>query len=190
MILTIKGVFMNLKKFEYQNKDVPFLKKDVIFRILFAVLFVAVFVWQIVSLFLQYSKSSLNVAMIISTIIVLLTSLLFALLSILYALKDLRIVSVVNKRGRSIDTVSIMFNTEKKGFLNLYKIINEVLAVLSLLVLIFSLTYSVLEFYYFSAVSYYMPVLLLIVVSGFNASYHLNTEIATIQTVQEFNKIY
>ena len=181
--------FMNLKRFEYLNKDVPFLKKDVAFRLGFTVIFFALFVWQFVKLIMQIGKE-LNTAMIVTSIAVLLTSLLFSSLSILYALKSMRILSVVRKNGKCVSSVEILFNTNKNGFMKLYAVITEILALVCGLVLLCSFVYSALEVAYLSSISYYMPVLAIVCMCGFNSVYHINNEIAVVKNVQAFNSIY
>ena len=180
---------MGLKKFEYHSKNIPFLKRDIALRLVFVLVFFAIFAWQFISL-MQNLDSGVNVGMIIATIAVLICSLLFAGISILYCLKSFKILTVVKKTGRCLSSVPILFDTSKKGFLKMYSIITEVLAIVCAIVLLCSLIYSLLEMAYFSSISYYMPVLAIICACGFNSVYHINAEIAIAKNVQEYNSIY
>jgi len=180
---------MNLKKFEYLNKDTPFLKKDVAFRLFFTAVFFGVFVWQFVKLIIQLEQG-LNTAMIISTIAVLIIALLFSGLSILYCLKSMKILSVIRKTGKCVSSVEILFNTNKSGFMKLYSFLTEILAVICGIVLLCSVIYSALEVAYFSTISYHMPVLAIICACGFNSVYHINNEISVVKNVQLYNSIY
>ena len=87
---------MNNKQFEYHNKDIPFLKKDVIYRFIFFGLFALVFIWQFASLIsLLATKSNVSILMIIVSALVLVFALLFCTLSIMYAIKSVKIINVV-----------------------------------------------------------------------------------------------
>ena len=148
---------MNSKKFEYLNKDMPFLKKDIAFRLMFALLYFAVFVWQFAALVIKIvNKATVSTPMIVSTIFVLLLTLLFSGLSLLYCFKSFKILGVVKKNGRCVSSVEILFNTSKKGFMKLYSIITEILAIVCSIVLLCSFIYSVLEIAYYANISYYI----------------------------------
>ena len=182
---------MNTKQFEYLNKDVPFLKKDSIKRMVFSLIYFAIFIWQFMSV---VSKSingeKFNTGMIISSIFVLLVSFMFAGISLLYCFKSIKILDVIKKEGRCVSSVAILFNTSKKGFVSLYSFITEVLAIICSIVLLCSIIYGLLEFSYLSSVSFYMPVLAVLCCCGFYSSYHIKAEIITVKNVQSFNSIY
>ena len=180
---------MGIKRFEYLNSNIPFLKKDVGCRLLFTFVFFGVFVWQFVSLLFNL-KAGLNIGMTVSTVFVLLIALLFAGISIMYALKSMKILSIVKKKGRCTSSVQILFNTSKKGFMKLYSIVTEILSIVCAVVLICTVVYSFLEMAYFSTISYFMPVLAIICFCGFNSVYHINAEIATVKNVQEYHSMF
>jgi len=101
---------MNLKRFEYLNKDVPFLKRDIALRLVFALLYFVIFVWQFASLIVKsINKIIISTPMIISTIFVLLVALLFCGLALLYCFKSFKVLSVVKKEGRCVSSVEILF---------------------------------------------------------------------------------
>ena len=181
---------MNLKKFEFANKDIPFLKRDIIIRLIFTALFTILFIWQFVALFVAQAHNALSTTKIISTICVLLLSLLLAMLGFLYSFKDIKIMNAVKKRGTCVSTVDILFSTKKNSFIKLYEIVTQVLAYVSLFVLLCSITYSILQIAYFSSISYYMPILVLICLAGFNSVFHIKSEIKTIETVREYHSYY
>lgn len=184
------GVIMNLKQFEYLNKDIPFLKKDIAFRLFFALVYFAVFVWQFASVTIKSIHNSITTPMIVSTVAVLVICLLFVGLSLMYCFKSFKILGVVKKKGRCISRVEILFNTEKKGFVKLYSYITEFLTIICSIVLLCSAIYTMLEIAYISSISYYMPVLATICCGGFYSAYHINTEINIVKNVQMYNSIY
>lgn len=181
---------MNLKKFEFTNKDIPFLKRDIIIRLSFSALFIVVFLWQFISLIVAQSASGLSVGKMIATIFVLLFSLLLIMLGFFYAFKDMKIVSAIKRRGTCVSTVDILFSTKKTGFMKLYQLIAFVLALVSLAVLLSSVTYALLQFAYFSSISYFMPILVLVAISGFNSVFHITSEIKTVDTVKQYHSTY
>ena len=182
---------MNSKKFEYLNKDIPFLKKDAALRFTFALIYFAIFTWQFASLVAKnIRKITITTPMIISTIFVMLMSLLFMGLSLMYCFKSMKILDVIKKDGRCVSSVEILFNTSKKGFMKLYSFITEVLAIVCSIVVICSIIYIALDAVYFASISYYMPVLAVLCCCGFYSAYHINSEIDIVKNVQMFNSIY
>jgi len=182
---------MNLKRFEYLNKDVPFLKKDVTSRLLFSLLYFAIFVWQFASIVIKsINKINLSTAMIVASVFVLLVTLMFGALSLLYCFKSLKILSVIKKNGRCVSSVEILFNTEKTGFMKLYSFITEVLTIICSIVVLCSIIYAFLEMAYFASISFYMPVLVVLCCCGFYSSYHIRAEINIVKNVQMYNSIY
>lgn len=181
---------MNLKNFEYINKDVPFLKKDLLFRASFAVLFFAVFLIQLVATLKNLVVSSLSVGNIISSIVVLTTCGLFCFLSILYMIKNLRIIEVVNTKGKCVSSVDVLVKIDKSSFIKLYSIVCDILTLLASIVLICSFTYTFLQATYYSSISFYLPLLITIVLTSYYAVFHIKNEIKTIQTVNQYNSIY
>ena len=122
---------MNLKKFEYLNKDIPFLKKDIAFRVVFALIYFAVFVWQFVSLMMHtINGEHISIPMIISTAFVMILAVLFAGLSLMYCFKSFKVLGVINKNGRCVSSVEILFNTNKRSFIKLYSFITEALSII------------------------------------------------------------
>lgn len=184
-------VIMNLKKFEYLNKDIPFLKKDILFRLTFAILYFAVFCWQFASVVIKIlNNEEINIGMIIATISVLLVSLLFAGISIMYALKSHKVLSVIKKKGRCVSSVEILFNTNKTSFMKLYSFITEALTIICTIVLLCSLLYTILQIGYLSTMSFYLPLLVVICICGYYSSYHINAEISIVNNVNSYNSIY
>ena len=182
---------MNSKQFEYQNRDIPFLKKDVIYRLSFLGLFFAIFIWQFVSLIIKLaSKEDVNIVMIVASTFVLLFSLLFCAVSVMYAIKSLKIIGVVRKTGRCVSSVNFVFDTKKTSFVKLYSIINQILSVVTALIFISSLTFTILKAAYTDSISFYMPCLAAICLCGLNSIYHLNSEAKIMDTVQQYNNLY
>lgn len=181
---------MNLKRFEYFSKDVPFLKRGLFFRFLFFVLFMAVITWQITSMIVIHSQKGLSIPEIISGVTVILLSLLLGLISIAYVFKNMKVIEAIKKHGRCICSVPMLINIKKNSFIRLYSAISFVLALLALVVLLSSLTYSLLQAAYYATVSFYLPLLVLISVAGFNSVFHLKNEIQVLTTVQEYHSPY
>lgn len=180
---------MNFKVFEYQHKDIPFLKKDIVFRTVFAALFFSVFVWQLITLLINVLNNNIHLGITISSTIVLLICLLFTMISLLYALKELRIVSAIRTRGKCVSSVDILHNLRKDSFIKLYSIVTEILAVATSLVLVCAVTYSILEISFYSTVSFYLPLLLTICLTGYFSMFHILNEIKIVKTVEEFHNI-
>lgn len=181
---------MNLKNFEYLNKDIPFLKKELLFRSIFAVMFFAVFLIQFISMIKLLISQTLNIGMAISTTVVLLTCALFCLISIVYMLKTLNIIKTINNQGRCVSSVDILLNTKKDSFIKLYSIVCDILALVASIVLVCSFTYAILQASYYATTSYYLPLLVTISLSAFYSVFHIKNEIKTVQTVNQYNSIY
>ena len=58
---------MNLKKFEFTNKDIPFLKKDIVIRLSFTVMFCAIFIWQFIAFLVTQAKDAMSTGRIVAT---------------------------------------------------------------------------------------------------------------------------
>lgn len=182
---------MNSKRFEYFHKDIKQLKIDIIVRTIFSFLFLATFVWQIIAMVLASMKDSISIMQGVITVIVLVCSLLLCLVTMSFAFKDLRIISTIKMRGKCVSTVQILFKVDsKKSFIWLYNFLMQFLALMTTLVLIACLTYSILQVAYFSTISFYMPFLLMICVASYNSIYHVKDEITTQKTVNQQQPLY
>lgn len=179
-----------MKNFEYLNKDIPFLKKELLFRAVFTVLFFTVFLIQFISMLKNLIADTLNIGMAISSTVVILTCALFCVISIIYMLKTLNIISTVNNHGRCISSVDILLKTKKDSFIKLYSLVCDILAVIASIVLICSFTYAILEASYYATTSYYLPLLVTISFSAYYSVFHIKNEIKTLQTVNQYNSIY
>ncbi len=181
---------MKFKKLEYQHKDLPFLKKDTGYRILFMSLFFLIFIWQLISMFSYYLSDSLSTTMLIVSIFVMLTSLILTFTALIYAFRNLNIMNQIRHSGKSVRTISIISDNKKGSFLKMFNLLTKFIGFVMLLVLVCGLTYSILEIIYYSSITFYMPVLFLFAISGFNSIYHIKAEMNTIQNVNEYNAIY
>ncbi len=182
---------MNSKKFEYFHKDIKQLKIDIIFRMIFSALFLIAFVWQMVSMIIVSIKDSLSIMQGSVATFVLITSLVLCLVTMSYAFKDLRIIAAIKMRGKCVSTVQILFKVDSKSsFLWLYNFIMQFLTIVTSLVLVACVTYSILEISYFSTISFYMPLLLTLCVASYNSIYHIKDEITTQKTVNEQQPLY
>ncbi|MBR6779288.1 MAG: hypothetical protein IKM43_04025 [Clostridia bacterium] len=179
---------MNLKKFEYMNKDIPFLKKDIKCRLAFLILFASLIVWQFVLFLLQID--SLNVIMITIGIVVMLLSFVLCVVMLMYAFKDIKILEIVKKRGSVVSSVSLLPSIKKRSFIKLYSSLSWLLAISMMLLLVSALTYSVLEFVYFNIVSFYLPLIMFVTLTAFNTVYHLKNEIKIVETIREYHDAY
>ena len=180
---------MNSKKFEYVHKDIPMLKKDIIFRTLFTTAFFAIFVWQFVMVIMQMIDKNMSILKIITSSLVLISTLMMAIISFVYIFRNFKIISVIKTRGRCVSSVSLLIQTNKKSFINLYDLLMKCLIVVISLILISSITYTILQVAYLSFVSFYMPILFLICLSGYNSIYHIKNEIYIQNMVQIYNGI-
>lgn len=179
-----------MERFEYQHKDIPMLKKDIFFRFLFMLIFVGIFAWQLVLLISNNIKGTLTPTKTMFSLALLVFALLFAVVSFTYAFRSLNILQKVILNGSAVRNISILSNINKNSFLKIYSFINLLIALIMLAVLCCAITYSVLQYVYFTTISYYMPILLFVTVAGFNSVYHIKTEIKTIQNVREFNNVF
>ena len=177
---------MNSKRFEYTHKDIPFLKKDIVYRTFFILLFLCVFVWQFVDMIKAALNDSLFILQICSTVLVFISCLLLAYISLLYVFKDFRIIAAVKMNGKCVSAVQILIKTNKKSFIWLYNLLIQSLTLLTSIVLICSITYAILQATYFATISYYLPFLVAVCVSGFNSIYHIKNEMQVQNTLQEF----
>ena len=181
---------MRSKKFEYFHKDIKQLKIDIIFRFIFSFSFLAVFIWQIISMILVASKNDLSLIESIVASLVLVSSFMLCFVTFSYAFKDLRIISAIKMNGKCVSSVNILFSVQKTGFLKLYSFLMQFLTLATSLVLIASITYSILEIAVLSTISFYMPLIVLICMAGYNSIYHIKDEINTQKTVHEQNSSY
>ncbi len=181
---------MKTKKYEFHNKDIPDLKKDICFRIIFSFIFFAIFIWQFALLIMSSKSKNINILSVILGSIVMITSIMLALFSLVYAQRFINLTQRIKRNGKAIMNITILFNVRKKSFIKLYAVVAEILAVIMLLILTCSITYSILQYIYYSKVATYLPLLLTICFAGFNSVYHLNSEIKTIERVQEYNNIF
>ncbi len=182
---------MNTKRFEYFHKDIKQLKIDIIVRIIFSILFFATFIWQITAIILEEINGSISILQGSIAAIVLISCLLLCLVTMSFAFKDLRIIAAIKMKGKCVSTISILFKVDsKKSFIWLYNFLMQFLAIVTSLVLIACITYSILEITYLSTISFYMPFLLMICLSSYNSIYHIKDEITTQKTVQEQQPLY
>lgn len=177
---------MNSKRFEFNNKDLPYLKRDIVVRTIFSLLFLAVFVWQFAITINGAIAKSLNILQICSSILVFICSLMLAMISLLYVFRDFRVITAIKVHGRCVTSVQMLIKTHKRSFIWMYSLLIQFLTLATTLVLICSLTYSILQIAYMSSISFYLPLLLTICLSGYNSIYHIKDEMHTQNTVQEY----
>ncbi|MBE5741413.1 MAG: hypothetical protein E7351_02675 [Clostridiales bacterium] len=181
---------MNSKRFDYQHKDIPMLRKNIVLRALFAVMFAAVFVWQLITMITIKTDWVSSIIKLTCSVFVIIFSLLFSFVSLMYALKYFRIISVIKMKGRCVSSVELVFSTKKNGFLKLYSIVSSILTLLTSLVLICVITYAILEATYYSSISFFMPILIFICLSGYNSIYQISDEMNTQKHVEEYNSLF
>ena len=179
---------MKSDRLEFMDKDVPTLKKDFRLRVLFAFMFVAAFVWQLVMLIV--TPGDATTLMIILSCVTMLFSVMFGFVSIIYAIKDMRILEKIKHRGKSVNKANFVFNIEKRSFINLYSFITSLLAVVALLLLVASITYSILEIVYYNTISFYLPMIFAFTLWCFNSSYHIKNEIYLSQNVNRITSMF
>lgn len=178
---------MNSKRFEYTHKDLPYLKKDIVYRTCFIVLFLSVFVWQFGAMIKAAMSDSLFILQICSSVLVFITCLLLSFISLLYVFKDFRIIAAVKMNGKCVSAVQMLIRTNKRSFLWLYNLLIQFLTLVTAIILICSITYAILQATYLATISYYLPFLVAVCLSGFNSIYHIRDEIRVQNTVQEFH---
>jgi len=178
---------MNQKKFEFHNKDIPLLKKDIRKRLLFVILFMAAFISQLIMIILNVSNGVATVSRFILASVVMIMSLLFAVLSVSFIMKANKQINTIKKSGYCVSYISVLPSIHKSGFAKTYSFITQVIAVLTLVLFCWLGTYAVLEFIYFTTVSQFFPLLLLLTVVGFNSSYHIKHELKITESVQVYS---
>ncbi len=181
---------MNSKKFEYFHKDIKQLRIDICFRLFFSALFLALFVWQMITTGMSAYKNDLSLFQGIISAIVLVSALLLFLVTFSYAFKDFRIIAAIKMQGKCVSSVNILFSTKKSGFIKLYSYLIQFLTLGTTLIFVACLTYSFLQVTVLSTISFYMPFLLMLCISSYNAIYHIKDEINTQNTVQEQRPLY
>lgn len=180
---------MRVRRFEYQSKDTPLLKKDIIFRMLFVLLFTIAFIWQIVFMFRDYATHNLTTTHGIVGSCVLIISLLFDIVAFVYAYRSINILQKIKIHGHAVKMITVLSDNRKGSFLKLYNLITKLIAIVMSLALVSGLTYGILEYVYYSTISFYLPILFFVAVSGFNTVYHVTAEIRTIKEVQEYYSV-
>ena len=181
---------MNTKKFEYDIKDKKSLKNDIIFRIFFTILFISIFAWQFTLLLLSKNEGTLSTLKIYLGLSVLFTCLIFVIISMMYIAKNLKILDQLKFHSKAVVSVTVLSSGKKGGFLRLYKFISEVIAIIMLVLAVCAITYSVLEFMHYSTISFYLPLISIITLTGFNTVYHINNELKIIENVRAYNSVY
>ena len=181
---------MKTKRFEYHNKNVPMLKKEIAFRLLFTLLFFVTFIWQFAFILREYSLGTLTTLKSVVSIIVLIVTLVFTIVTLVYAYRCINVMSSIKLHGKAVRFITILSDNKKGSFLKLYSLMNRFITLVMALALVSGITYSILELIYYSSISFYIPILFFVAISGFNSVYHIKAEIQTIKEVQEYNSIY
>lgn len=179
---------MNSQRLEYLSKDTPTIKKDLTLRLLFAALFIGIFIWQFV--LLVQRQAEVSGLMITLSAVTMVFSAMFGFTSLLYAMNALNSLNRIKNRGKAVVYTKFVYNIDKRSFLRLYQLITSILAVLALVLLVSCITYSALAYVYYNSISFYLPMISAFVVWCFNSSYHLKNEIFISQTVNRCNSIY
>lgn len=180
---------MGKKTFEYFHKDIPLLKKDMRTRLSFVILFSICFIAQLGLLIYKLYTRSATTFMAVVSAIVMLFALIFTILSLSFAFKDLQLINGIKKSGSVIHEMSLLPSISNDKAVKIYLMICKILAVAMLLVLACGITYNVLEIIYFSTFSFFIPMLVLVCIVGFNTVYHVKHEIETIQNTKEYSSI-
>ncbi len=182
---------MQTKRYEYHYKDVPAIKKDIAVRVVFALLFFAIFFWQITSTLINFrNNGGLSTIELTMSIYVLLMSAVMGLIALLYANKDLKILNQIHRRGKAVRPMTPIFKIDKTSFARLYSVINFIITIAMIAVLACGITMFVLELVYYSTISYYLPLLVLLSLCGLNSVYHIRNEMKIMKNVQEFSRAY
>ena len=175
---------MNRRKFDYYEKDIKQLKKDILLRCGFAILILATMVWQAYTLITGYMDKSLSTLKIIVAGMVVFAGAVVFLTLLLFIFKDYRIIGTIKANGKCTSSVNILFSTEKTSFIKLYEFFMFFISLSTSLVLVAGVTYSILEVAYFATISFFMPMLVLICLASFSALYTIKDEIRTQRIVQ------
>ncbi len=181
---------MAAKRYEYQHKDIPMVKKDMKLRLVFSILFLGIFAWQVLNLLMAKMSGSLSRLEIIVGTVTLVFCLMYTIVAIMFAVQDFKIIKNVNKTGRSIRYVTLFSANDKSSFIRMYTLISDIITIIMLLILASSVTYSTLHYIYYETISYYLPALVMLTLSGFNGVWHMNNEITLMKNVEEYHSIY
>lgn len=181
---------MDPKRFQYHNKDIPLLKKDIKARIFFMILFGIVFFSQLFMLVLNVIDKTTTLTMVIVSAVIMLTALTFSILCLVYSFKNIRAIQVIKKAGFVVTSVIFMPNIQKNSFVRLYSILTSIITIATLVVFTSVVTYSILQYVYFSTISFYLPLMVLLTVIGFNTVYHVKHEIEITQSVLNFQNSF
>lgn len=181
---------MAAKRFEYQHKDIPFLKKDIRYRLIFSALFLLTFCWQLMNIIMAQSANALDKLEIIIGAVTMVFCLMFTCVALLYSMQDIKTINKINRTGKSVKNVTLLSTTKKDSLIRMYAFISDIITIIMLIILASAVTYSVLQYIHSATVSYYLPALAMLTLSGFNGVWHMNNEIKLMKNVQEYNSIY
>ena len=181
---------MQYVKFEYFHKDVKHIKNDLALRCFFSFLLLVVFAFQFVLILFKIPKGMLSLMEIVFSSVTLLGSLIILISNSSYIFKNFRIISVIKIKGKCVSSVPSLMKANTKGFLRLYSVTCSVLSLATTLILIASITYSILQAAFLSTTSFYLPLLLLICVSGYNSIYQIKYELKTNEVCQKQQPLY
>ena len=169
------------------NKDVPMLKRDVWYRFAFSILFLLIFICQLIVCLVSFARETLTLPKMVSVGFVLLTAIFYSGINLIYAYKSFKRITIVNKKGNCVSRINILYNLEKHSFIKLYNAICAVISIIASIVLLCVVIYSLLNIVYFNSISFYLPLLFVICLTCYSSSYHIMNEIKVVETVYNYN---
>lgn len=177
---------MHYKRFEFLKKDKKFLKKNAISLLFYAILFLTIFILQFLLFIKEDSAQSITILKGSIGLCVMLSTIILATISILLAGKDFNSIIEIKKTAHSVRQVFVIKNTDNLGIMNMYSIINKVIAIITLILSASAVTYAVLDWVYNSVTMFYLPLVLAISISSFSSANFLNNQIKISKTVNNY----
>ncbi len=175
---------MSTKKFEYNIKDLPMLKRDMALRLVYFFLFVALCVLQVATIIL-FANQFTAIHYVVSCFVCV-SSLFFAILCIWYATIDVSSISAIKRTGHQVKSTVMLFGTGKNSWFKVYYVASKVFTVLMVAVALSSITYNILQYIYYKTFSLYIPAILLLLLVSFHSVFHIDSERRVQEYVQEY----
>lgn len=181
-----KGEIMNTKRYEFVKKDVKFLRKNAFSHIFYSILFLSIFILQFMLIIYENEHSKISIAKGVIGVSVMISMIILTMTAILLAGRDINTIMQIKKNNRSVRQVYIFKHTNKFGFLNIYSIINRIIAIITLILSASVITYAVLDYVYNSNIMFFLPLILSVTVNSFSSSGYLKTQLKISETVNEY----
>lgn len=162
---------MHHEKYNYSTSTVPTLRRKMRWSCVFALLMIAIMFLEIYLLLDAYkSKIDLSIAENIVSIVTMVFALLFILMQIAEVARCVAIIKKVKQNGYVQASTLLMNFDRKTSFGNVFRLLEYILLLITIIGVVGFATYSVWNYIYSSTINYYLPVFLAVLLSTYYSS--------------------